>query len=81
MLCTPDQPVGVSLTRSSIPTVARLKLSSASLKDEADCDNVDTRQFERITTGLSRQLRAVLERDGIEGIYAIDITVQPPRED
>lgn len=78
MLCTPDQPVGVTLTRSDEPTIARLKLSSASLREGADCENVDTRQFERITTGLARQLRAVLERDGVAGIYAIDITVQPP---
>ncbi len=78
MLCTPSQPVGVALNRTDVPTVARLRLSSASLVDGVPCDNVDGRQFERITTGLSRQLRAVLERDGVSGVFAIDISVQPP---
>lgn len=78
MLCTPSQPVGVALMRTDVATVARLKLTSASLVDGARCENVDVRQFERITTGLSRQLRAVLEKDGVNGIYAIDIMVQPP---
>lgn len=81
MLCTPAEPVRVSLTRTDIPTVARLRLTSASLVEGAVCDNVDVRQFERITTGLSRQLRAVLEKDGVDGVYAIDITVQPPAQD
>ena len=78
MLCTPSQSVGVALNRTDVPTVARLKLTSASLVEGVPCDNVDGRQFERITTGLSRQLRAVLERDGVNGVFAIDISVQPP---
>lgn len=77
MLCTPTEPVHVALSRTDVPTVARLKLRSASLLEGASCEHVDVRQFERITTGLSRQLRAVLEKDGVNGIYAIDITVQP----
>lgn len=76
MLCTPDKPVGVSLTTSPSPTVARLKLTSASLREGTNCDAVDVRQFERITTGLSRQLRAVLDRNGVEGSYGIDISIQ-----
>lgn len=73
MLCTPDAMVGVSL-RQSTPTSARLCLTSASLQSDADCMAVDVRQFERITTGLSRQLRAVLERDGAAGRFGIDIS-------
>lgn len=73
MLCTPDQPVGVTLRQSASPTVARMILSSASLRVGANCTNVDVRQFERITTGLSRQLRAILERDGENGVFGIDI--------
>lgn len=73
MLCTPNETVDVSLRRFS-PTSARLGLTSASLRADADCMAVDVRQFERITTGLSRQLRAVLERDGAAGRFAIDIS-------
>lgn len=73
MLCTPHEPVGVTLRQSTSPTVARLVLRSASLRTGAVCTNVDVRQFERITTGLSRQLRAVLERDGENGVFGIDI--------
>ena len=73
MLCTPDETVGVSLRQSS-PTSARLCLTSASLRADAECTAVDVRQFERITTGLSRQLRAVLERDTAIGRFGIDIS-------
>ena len=72
MLCTPDDPVGVTLRRTT-PTMVRLSLSSASLRADANCDNVDVRQFERISTGLSRQLRAVLDRDLANGVFSIDI--------
>lgn len=73
MLCTPDETVGVSLRQAS-PTSARLCLTSASLRADTDCMAVDVRQFERITTGLSRQLRAVLERDTATGRFGIDIS-------
>ena len=79
MLCTPDAPVGVTLRRTS-DLVARLTLVSDSLKTGADCGDTDVRQFERITTGLSRQLRAPLEKDGDVGLFAIDIGVQAAKE-
>ena len=75
MLCTPDAPVGVSL-RQTGEKAARLVLTSASLRADADCGDLDVRQFERITTGLSRQLRAPLERDGERGAFGIDIAIQ-----
>lgn len=77
MLCTPTEPVAITLRRSNTSGVARMRLASASLRAGTDCQNVDVRQFERITTGLSRQLRAVLDRDGDAGAFAIDIAVQP----
>ena len=73
MMCTPQDPVDVSLRQLS-PTAARLVLGSTSLRSDADCAGVDNRQFERITTGLSRQLRAVLERDTERGRFGIDIS-------
>lgn len=76
MLCTPHEPVGVSLRQSGTSTSAKLTLSSASLRGDADCPNVDARQFERITTGLSRQLRGVLQRDPELGVFSLDIMTQ-----
>lgn len=81
MMCTPDEAVSVTLRQSASPSVARLILSAASLKGDAMCENVDTRQFERITTGLSRQLRAVLDRDTDAGVFSIDIAVQESQAD
>ena len=74
MLCTPHDPVDVSLRQSASPMTARLMLTSASLRHDAECSAVDVRQFERITTGLSRQLRAVLDRDDEKGRFGIDIS-------
>lgn len=76
MMCAPDDPVAVTLRTSQTESKARLTLSSPSLLADAVCDTVDQRQFERITTGLSRQLRAVLERNGETGTFGIDINIQ-----
>lgn len=73
MLCTPNEIVHIVL-RALSPATARLTLGSISLRGDAECEAVDVRQFERITTGLSRQLRAVLERDTVEGRFGIDIS-------
>jgi two-component sensor histidine kinase len=74
MLCAPNEVVEVAL-RSLTPTSARLTLGSRSLRADAEeCEAVDARQFERITTGLSRQLRAALERDTVLGRFGIDIS-------
>lgn len=81
MLCTPHAPVGVSLRQGATPTSARLTLTSASLRADEDCDGRDIRQFERITTGLSRQLRSPLHKDGEVGVFTIDITVQAAPSD
>ncbi len=78
MMCAPSEPVSVTLHTSEAPGKARLTLMSASLKADAICENVDQRQFERITTGLSRQLRAVLDRNADTGSFGIDISVQDP---
>ena len=81
MLCTPNEPVGISLRQSPSPTVARLVLSSSSLRADADCEGQDVRQFERITTGLSRQLRAPLDRNVDDGVFGLDIAIQAAKDD
>lgn len=55
--------------------VARLSIESAALKDEVVCDEMLAERFDRIVTGLSRQLRSTIERDPVRGRYALDIAV------
>ncbi|NUT00214.1 MAG: hypothetical protein HOP96_04495 [Sphingomonas sp.] len=75
MLRTPDDPVEISLRRTSELT-ARLTLNSKVLNpdDEGDREKV---QFERIISGLAKQLRSTLERK--LGRYSVDLPVFPPR--
>ena len=66
--------VSISLTGSAAPT-ARLAITSASLGGTSQCDPGLTERFDRIVTGLSRQLRSSIERDNETGRYALDIAV------
>ncbi|HEY1142629.1 MAG TPA: sensor histidine kinase [Sphingomicrobium sp.] len=76
MLRTPDDPVEISLRRTSELT-ARLTLNSKVLNpdDEGDREKI---QFERIVGGLAKQLRSTLERK--LGRYSVDLPVFPPRD-
>jgi two-component sensor histidine kinase len=68
--------VQVSLTGESAgAATAQLVLESESLRGEAACDEKLTDRFERIVTGLSRQLRTSIDRDNENGRYALDIAV------
>jgi len=55
--------------------MARLSIQSDALKAGAPCDETLTERFNRIVTGLSRQLRSAIERDEDEGRYSLDIAV------
>jgi len=66
--------VMVSLSGDSGAT-ARLSIESDSLRGDAPCDANLTERFDRIVTGLSRQLRSSLERDTDAGRFALDIAV------
>ncbi|HEV2748385.1 MAG TPA: sensor histidine kinase [Allosphingosinicella sp.] len=66
--------VSISLTGTSRST-AMLALESDSLLGASGCGPELSDRFERIVTGLSRQLRSSLERDGESGRYALAITV------
>ena len=73
MLRQPDEPVEVSLRRTSELT-AKLMLSSPVLvPDEADTP--EKQQFERVVGGLAKQLRSTLERK--LGRYSVDLPVFP----
>ena len=76
MLRTPDDPVEISLRRTSELT-ARLTLNSKVLHPDDEGDR-EKMQFERIIAGLAKQLRSTLERK--LGRYSVELPVFPPRE-
>jgi len=74
MLRRPQDPVEISLRRTSELT-ARLMLTSPVLVPE-EADQAEKLQFERIVGGLAKQLRSPLERK--LGRYSVDLPVFPP---
>jgi two-component system, sensor histidine kinase PdtaS len=74
MLYSPTEPIEIILRRTSELT-ARLTLSSPVLvpNEEEDPEKV---QFERIVSGLAKQLRSPLERK--LGRYSVDLPAFPP---
>jgi len=75
MLHRPDEPVEISLRRTSDLT-GRLTLASPVLVPDGDEDK-EKQQFERIIGGLAKQLRSTLNRK--LGRYSVDLPVFPPR--
>jgi hypothetical protein len=73
MYCGAD-PVTIALRKGS-PSKALLSIESASLKAGAPCDDNRFERFDRIVTGLARQLRSTIDRDTEAGRYAIEIAV------
>ena len=73
MLCGARQ-VMISLEAAE-PGFATLKVESDSLAGEIACDQTLFARFDRIITGLSRQLRSSLDRDPDRGSYAVRIAV------
>lgn len=75
MLCG-ARPVTITLGGDSERTAtAQLTIESESLMKDVECEEQLSERFERIVTGLSRQLRSKIERDEEAGRYAIDIAV------
>ena len=56
-------------------STALLTIESESLRGEAACEPALVDRFERIVTGLSRQLRSTIERDVENGRYSLAIPV------
>lgn len=75
MLTRPDQGVQLTLHRRN-DLSARFTLTSPALTIDND-EDAERKQFERIVTGLARQLRSTLDRD--PGRYAVDLPVFPAR--
>jgi two-component sensor histidine kinase len=67
--------VSVSLSGGSAAGTATLIVESESLSDGGPRDDLLADRFERIVTGLSRQLRSTIDRDPEAGRYALDIAV------
>lgn len=78
MLCG-GASVAISL-RQENGLAARLVLASSSLRGGTVCDEKLFERFDRIVTGLSRQLRSKLDRDLERGRYGLDIAVIGPAE-
>lgn len=75
MLNRPDEPVEISLRRTSDLT-AQLTLASSVLVPDSDGDREKV-QFERIIAGLAKQLRSTLDRR--LGRYSVDMPVFPSK--
>ncbi len=73
MIRCPSEPIEIELRRSSELT-ARLAVTGKVL-DPEDKEDVEKVQFERIVSGLSRQLRSQLERK--LGRYSVELPVFP----
>jgi two-component sensor histidine kinase len=60
---------------SDEPGFARLSIEVDSLAGEPDCDEALADRFDRIVTGLARQLRSTLEREPGRGLYSLRIAI------
>jgi two-component sensor histidine kinase len=66
--------VSVTLDRDG-PGFARLSIMIDALAGSPDCDAAFQERFERIVTGLARQLRSELERDPERGLYSVRLAI------
>jgi two-component sensor histidine kinase len=69
MLCGADL-VSVVLEADG-PRSARLSIEAAVLAEPVECEEALAERFERIVTGLARQLRSALDRDPARGRYSV----------
>jgi hypothetical protein len=53
------------------PRTARLSIEAAALVEPIECDEALAERFDRIVTGLARQLRSALDRDPTRGRYSV----------
>jgi len=77
MTCNPAGTIAITLVEAGTPDRAILSLQSPTLGDDL-CEVHPSRgRFERIVTGLARQLRSHLDYDGSIGRYQIEIAITP----
>lgn len=75
--CEPAGRVAITLASGDAPDRAILAIESVSLTSKGCRDTPSRDRFERIITGLSRQLRGKLDYDEAIGRYSIVIMVLP----
>ena len=82
MICDPAGNVAITLAPGETPDRAILSIEALGLAEAACENNPGRARFERIITGLARQLRSSLDYDGTRGSYriAIAVTPEPVRE-
>ena len=77
MNCDPGGTVAISLVPASAEDRATLTIESKRLGEDV-CERHPSRgRFERIVTGLARQLRSHLDYDGTLGRYQVEIGITP----
>jgi two-component sensor histidine kinase len=74
MLCGAAS-VSIALTGDGRRGTAAMVIESESLRADIPCPQDLSDRFERIVTGLSRQLRTSIERDRESGRYSLEIAV------
>jgi hypothetical protein len=57
------------------PNAASLSIESEALQGEPRCDPRLAERFDRIVTGLSRQLRSIMAKDSEAGRYSLEIAI------
>jgi two-component system, sensor histidine kinase PdtaS len=60
---------------ATAPGSARLSVAVDALAGNFDCDPALAERFDRIVTGLARQLRSALDRDPARGRYSVTIGI------
>jgi len=77
MNCDPNGTVAISLVQAAAPDRAVLTIESTRLGEDACELHPQRARFERIVTGLARQLRSHLDYDGEAGRYQVEIAITP----
>jgi two-component sensor histidine kinase len=77
MNCDPGGTVAISLTATDTPDRAMLTIESHRLGEDVCELHPGRARFERIVTGLARQLRSHLDYDGSRGRYQVEIAITP----
>jgi hypothetical protein len=77
MNCDPAGTVAISLVPASAPDRAILTIESGRLGEQVCELHPGRARFERIVTGLARQLRSHLDYDGGVGRYQVEIAITP----
>jgi two-component sensor histidine kinase len=77
MTCDPHGTVAIALAPSGTADRALLSIESKRLGEDVCELNPGRARFERIVTGLARQLRSQLDYDGAIGRYQLEIAITP----